>query len=425
VSATTQSGAVVSRAVARSGRPSRVIRGALVGALVIAALTVVGARAVRAQDSGVVAPTPSSVDGRVMRPRLNSLAPVGGVWVTIHRVASDTAGPLDSARVGSDGRFRFRYVRQGKADAVYFVSAMYEGIAYFSRPLAPGRVSGDDAAIVVYDTTSIHFPLAIKGRHIIISSPNVDGSRQLVEAYEIANESDQTLVSPDDAHPSWTAPLPPGAVNIQAGESDVSAAAISASKGRLLVTAPFAPGLKQLSFSYTLPQSSFPLHMPLEQGATVLELLLEEPKAQARGASLKPVAPATIERRVFQRYLGADAPAGSSIEIEVPVVRAAENVRVYWWIAGTLAALMGAGLIYWYARARRRLARAPHSSRAPLSDATEALAREIASLDAEFERTGVADAAARVAYEERRRALKRELARALDARALDASAHSA
>ncbi len=372
-----------------------------------------------------MAPTPSAVDGRVMRPRLSGLAPVGGVWVTIHRVASDTAGPLDSARVGSDGRFHFRYIRKGRADAVYFVSAMYDGIAYFSRPLAPGRVSGDDAAIVVFDTTSIHFPLAIKGRHIIISSPNVDGSRQLVEAYEIANESDQTLVSPDDAHPSWTAPLPPGAVNIQAGESDISAAAISASKGRLRVTAPFAPGLKQLSFSYTLPQSSFPLHMPLEQGATVLELLLEEPKAQARGASLKPVAPAAIEQRVFQRYLGADAPAGSSIEIEVPVVHAAENVRVYWWIAGTLAALMAAGLIYWYARARRRLALALHSSRAPLSDATEALAREIASLDAEFERTGVADAAARAAYEERRRALKRELANALDASALDASAHSA
>ena len=412
--------AVEARAVARSGRPSRVI----VGALVLAAL-IAGPRPLRAQDSGTVAPTPSAVDGRVMRPRLNALAPVGGVWVTIHRVASDTAGPLDSARVGADGRFHFRYVRQGRADAVYFVSAMYDGIAYFSRPLAPGRVSGDDAAIVVFDTTSIHFPLAIKGRHIIISSPNVDGSRQMVEAYEIANESDQTLVSPDDAHPSWTAPLPAGAVNIQAGESDISAAAISASKGRLRVTAPFAPGLKQLSFSYTLPQSSFPLHMLLEQGATVLELLLEEPKAQVRGASLKPVAPATIEQRVFQRYLGADAPAGSTIEIEVPLVRAAENVQVYWWIAGTLAALMAAGLIYWYVRARQRLALARHSSRAPLSDATEALAREIASLDADFERGGVADAAARAAYEERRRALKRELAQALDASALDASAHSA
>jgi hypothetical protein len=389
------------------------------GALVVAAL-VCGARSSSAQESAAVPPTPSSVDGRVMRPRLRNLAPVGNVWVTIHRVASDTAGPLDSTRAGSDGRFRFRYTRGGKADAVYFVSAMYDGIAYFSRPLASSRVSGDDATIVVFDTTSIHFPLAIKGRHIIVSSPAVDGSRQVVEAYEIANESDQTLVSPDDAHPSWTAPLPPGVADIQVGESDVSAAAITAAKGRVLVTAPFAPGLKQLSFSYTVPQKAFPLHVPLEQGATVLELLLEEPKAQARGATLKPVAPATIERRVFQRYLGADAPAGASIEIEVPVVQAAQNVHVYWEIAGALAALMAAGLIAWYARARRRGARAAPLSRAPVPDATETLAREIASLDAEFERAGAEDATARAAYEERRRALKRELASALDA-----SMHSA
>ena len=371
-----------------------------------------------------MSPTPSTVDGRVMRPRSNSLASVGGVWVTIHRVASDTAGPLDSTRVGRDGRFHFRYVRQGRADAVYFLSAMYDGIAYFSRPLTTPHASGDDATIVVFDTTSIHFPLAIKGRHIIVSSPNVDGSRQVVEAYEIANESDQTLISPDDAHPSWTAPLPPGAANVQAGESDISAAAISASNGRLRVTAPFAPGLKQLSFSYLLPQSSFPLHLPLEQSATVLELLLEEPKAQARGASLKPVAPATIESRVFQRYLGADAPAGGSIEITVPVVQAAQNERIYWWIAGTLAALMVVGLLAWYARARKRHALAAPAPRAPVSSRTEALAREIASLDAEFERTGTADAAARAAYEERRRSLKRELANALDASALDASARS-
>jgi hypothetical protein len=394
------------------------------GAVVLAALALLS-RSSHAQDSGSVAPTPSTVNGRVMRPQRNSLAPVGGVWVTIHRVASDTAGPLDSTRAGSDGRFHFRYVRQGKADAVYFLSAMYDGIAYFSRPLSTPHVSGDDGTIVVFDTTSIHFPLAIKGRHIIVSSPNVDGSRQVVEAYEIENQSDRTLISPDDAHPSWTAPLPPGAANIQAGESDISGAAISASSGRMRVTAPFAPGLKQLSFSYLLPQSSFPLHIPLEQGVTVLELLLEEPNAQARGASLKPVAPATIERRVFQRYLGADAPAGASIEIDVPVVHAAQDVRIYWWIAGTLAALMAAGLLAWYARARRGNALAARSSRAPVSSRTEALAREIASLDADFERNNPADAATRAAYEERRRALKRELAEVLDSGALDASTRSA
>jgi hypothetical protein len=368
----------------------------------------------RAQDDTITVPVASTVDGRVMRPRLRDLGPVSGVWVTIHRVGSDTAGPLDSMRTGGDGRFRFRYMRRGKADAVYFVSASYDGIAYFSRPLTTTRVTGDDAAVIVFDTTSIHFPLSVKGRHIVISSPAVDGAREIVEAYEIANESDQTLVSTDDAHPSWTAPLPAGVVKIQVGESDISAGAINASGGRVRVTAPFAPGLKQLSFSYTVPQSEFPLHMPIEVPVTVLELLLEEPRAEARGATLKAQEPATIERRIFQRYLGADATAGSSIEVRVPVIVAAANVRVYWEIAGALAALMLAGLATWWARSRVGVNARTEAASGAAPSATETLARAIALLDADFERANGADAGARAAYEERRRALKRELASALD-----------
>ena len=396
-------------AAARSGRPSRVAWRVLVALALLAP-----SRKIHAQGDSVTAPAASTVDGRVSRPRLRSLAPVGSAWVTIHRVGSDSAGPLDSMRTGADGRYHFRYARTGKADAVYFVSALYDGIAYFSRPLVSTHAAGTDAAIVVFDTTSVHFPLAIKGRHIVISSPSVNGSREIVEAYEIANESDQTLVSPDDAHPSWSAPLPASAANVQVGESDISPAAISASQERVRVTAPFAPGLKQLSFSYTVPQSSFPLRVPLEAGVTVLELLLEEPRAEARGATLKPQQPATIERRIFQRYLGADAPPGSSIEVRVPVVVAAANERVYWEIAGALALVMAAGLGVWYARARRRRGAGGAASSAASPTATETLAREIARLDADFERAGNANDVARAAYEERRRELKRELASVLD-----------
>jgi len=399
------------RAVARSGRLSLVV---------LSLASAIGSTSAQA-PAPATAPAPppagpSRVDGQILRPGKRDLLPVGGVWVTIHRVGSDTAGPIDSMRVGADGRYRFRYTRTGPTDAVYFVSASYDGIAYFSRPLTTTSVSGDDAAIVVFDTTSVPFPLSIKGRHIIIASPNVDGTRQVVEAYEIANDSDHTLVSPDDAHPSFTARLPAGATSFQVGESDISPAAVSAAGGRVIVTAPFAPGLKQLSFSYRVPQSSFPLRMPVPQAATVLEVLLEEPKATANGSSLKAVAPVAIEGRPFLRFLGADAKAGSSVEVTVPVVQAPASERLYREIAIALAALMVAGFVAWLARSRARRARGAPAAPAREPDATETLARAIATLDAEFERAPSPDAVARAAYEERRRALKRELTSVLDSR---------
>ena len=340
-----------------------------------------------AQGTAIPPLTPSSVDGRVMRPRNAKLAPVGGVWVTIHRVASDTAGPLDSMRVGADGRFRFRYTRDGTPDAIYFVSAMYDGIAYFSRPLTEARVSGDEATIVVFDTTSIHFPLAIKGRHIIVASPNVDGTREVVEAYEIANESDQTLVSPDDAHPSWTAPLPAGAANVQAGESDISAAAISTSGGRVRVTAPFAPGLKQLSF--------YVHRAAVRISAAPRRWSNPRPCSSSCSRSRRRRRAARRSSRSRPRQWNDESSSATSAPTRRRARRSRSRCRWCRWprtraCTGTslarLAALMLAGLAAWYARARRTSAPLVAARRAPLPDSTETLAREIASLDAEFER---------------------------------------
>src|SRR6185312_7444254 len=203
-------------------------------------------RALHAQDSAQVAPDttvapdtssgPRVVSGRIVRPGTNGMLPVSGIWVTLHRVGSDTAGPVDSLRAGPGGRYEFHYHRTGSADAVYFVSASYEGIAYFSLPLQKVRVSGTDGEVTVFDTTSGPVPLHVRGRHIVIAAPAVER-------------------------------------NFSAGQSDVSIQAIREQQGAIGVTAPFAPGLKQISFAYHVPASAFPLHLPLDHAATVLEVL--------------------------------------------------------------------------------------------------------------------------------------------------------
>ncbi|MFL5571889.1 MAG: hypothetical protein ACJ78R_00085, partial [Gemmatimonadaceae bacterium] len=60
---------------------------------------------------------------------------VSGAWVVLHRVGPDRAGPLDSTLSDARGRYSFNYVRSGSDDAIYFVSASYDGIAYFTPPL--------------------------------------------------------------------------------------------------------------------------------------------------------------------------------------------------------------------------------------------------------------------------------------------------
>lgn len=365
--------------------------------------------------------TARMVIGRVVRPDSTDTSQVSGVpgiWVTLHRVGSDTAGPLDSMRTQAGGRYEFRYRHKGRADAIYFVSASYASIAYFSLPLLTPRVTGDSAEIIVYDTTSRSFPLTIRGRHVIVSAPNVDGSHDVVEVYEITNDSGITAISRDDAHPTWTALLPPGAIGFSVGQSDISPRAVRASGGRVEVVAPMAPGLKQLSFSYRVPAKDFPLAIPMTRPVGVLEVLAEDPRAVVSGPKLKPAEAVTIEGRKFARYLGEDEPANAVLKVESPTVATASHQQRYLAILAIVLAALMLGALGVVLMRRRVPPPLIVGQTAPLvvGDDAERLAREIASLDSEFELEQHPSSDARAAYEQRRDALKQSLARALDAR---------
>lgn len=362
--------------------------------------------------------TPRLVQGRVVRPTATDIVPVPGIWVTLHRVGSDTAGPIDSVRSGRDGRYAFRYTPTGRADAVYFVSASYDGIAYFSLPLRGPRVTGPDAEVTVYDTTSGPLALHVRGRHMIISAPHPDGSRDVVEVYEITNDSSVTLVSPDDAHPTWSTIVPASATEFEVGQGDLSPRSIRHEVGRVSSVAPFSPGLKQLSFGYRLPATAFPLSVPLERAVTVLEVLTEDPGAEVSGARLTPVAPVAIEGRPFHRFIAQDVPANAVFIVRVPSVLAASTRGRY--LAGlsiAMAIAMLGALALGLARRGRghSVAAALTAPAAPREEEVARLARAIAALDVEFERDPSPSSQAREAYRERRDQLKRALAHALDA----------
>jgi hypothetical protein len=318
--------------------------------------------------------------------------------VTLHRVGGDSAGPLDSARTASDGHYAFQYRPFGAESAIYFVSASYGGIAYFTPPLRGRNVSGEDAEVTVFDTSSAPTGLGVRGRHVIVAAKDSTGRRTVIEVYELSNDSSYTLVG--------------GGTN-----GDVSPEAVTFDSGQALVHAPFAPGLKQLSFSYALPESRFPLSIPIGRETAVLEVLVEEPTAGASAPRLTEVNPVSVEGRNFKRFLGQDVPATGVLTVTVP--RGASGSRRTALIVGLLGVL-GAAMLLALARAAVRRPPGPIRVEAyperPIADVAEGLAREIAELDAAFERDAPPGEEARLAYQRRREALKARLTEALAGR---------
>lgn len=295
---------------------------------------------------------PQRVEGRVIRPGLREPHPIGNVWVTLHRVGSDQAAPLDSMLARANGTYSFTYRRTGDPDAIYFVSAMYSGIAYFTPPLHEAMEKGEHGEIVVFDTTSRNIDIGVRGHHVIVSSADANSMRSVTEVFELANDSPSTLVGSRGmtGTPTWKTRIPPQATQFRVGQGDVPAAAVLFSGGNAQVFAPLAPGLRQLSFSYLLPANAFPVKYPVDRETSVYEVLMEDPEGTVKAPKLREVEPVSIERRQFRRFLGAELPAGGAVLIDVPRARTSFN-RTYIVL---LTLLLGAAMFAALARAFAR-----------------------------------------------------------------------
>ncbi len=363
-----------------------------------------------------------TVDGRVRRPvSVNAdstgMGPAAGTWVTLHRVGKDTAGPIDSMRTDARGQYRFRYTPFGASDGVYFASTTWGGIAYFTPPLKNVDSRGDDTEITVFDTTSVRFQLTVKGRHLIVGKADTTQFRTIIEVFELSNDSLRTLVATDTTlpMPTWSISVPASALDVRANEGEISPDAFVAGPGRVSVYAPIAPGIKQVAFSYRVPNSSFPLQMRAEGGAVVFEVLLEEPQGFVTGKGFANVDPVTLERRNFRRFLSQDVQPNAELIIELPSSGApARNL----YIAGLLVAIGMLMMVVLMRSMQRRAASRvaveptmrPRESDAPLH---ERLAQEIAALDETYARIAEPSDTVKKAYVTRRGELKGALGAAL------------
>ena len=299
-------------------------------------------------------PVQQQVSGRIVRPGTRSMNPVSGVWVVLHRVGPDRAGPLDSVKSDPRGRYAFNYVRTGSEDAIYFVSASYGGIAYFTPPLAEGRISGDDGEVTVFDTTSHRVPTSLRGHHVVVSAVDANGLRSIVEVYDLSNDSSVTRIAatdtPKDA--TWQTHVPPDVTNFQVSQGDIPATAVSYTRGLVSVYAPIAPGIKQLSFSYMLPAKAFPLSLPLEKATGIYEIMIEEKAGSVIGPHVREVDPVTVEARNFRRFLASDVPENSVAVIDLPPPPPDRAIDPRYMVAITL--LIGGTMVLALAQALRR-----------------------------------------------------------------------
>lgn len=251
-------------------------------------------------------------EGKVLKP---DSTPVAGVRVVLHQVGKARQGPIDSVTTDRGGRFRFAF--RSDTASLYLLSARHADIEYFSTPVPtrPER-SAADMRIAVYDTSSTA-PVSVEARHLVLSRPAEDGSRRVLDLIVLRNDGQRTRVAADSLRPSWTGPLPTGTLGLEVGASDVSPDAVTRQGDSLIVTAPLAPGEKQVTIEYLVPAGRQVLDLAFTQDVSMVNVLAEEKDAVVSGGTLALADSQTLQGRSFRRWTGM-VPVGSSLRVTLP-----------------------------------------------------------------------------------------------------------
>jgi hypothetical protein len=355
-----------------------------------------------------------SLVGRLVRVQGRDTVAIPNQMVIAHSVTERKQGPVDSMRTDPRGRFHFNVARPDSG-AVYVVSSRWQGIGYFSEPM---NVDSGPTTLVVFDTTVSGPPLGIGIRHVVITKGD-RGVHRILDIFQVENSGTATRVGRDSTAAVWTARLPGGVVSPQPGEGDIPATAVNFDGGRIAVSAPFPPGTKQVVVTYDLPAGIRTLDIPVDQNTGELEVLVEDSSVTVEGA-LTPAEPVTIESRTFRRYAQENVPAGASTRLTFgagPI-----DARRFGWLAVAAAALIlvgGALLVLGRRRAAAQSAQDDRAATPPQGDAAdfeldsdERLLAQMAALDDKFaDRETATDPEIWSNYQQRRAALKAELAR--------------
>jgi hypothetical protein len=301
-------------------------------------------------------------EGKVLKP--DSL-PVAGARVVLHQVGRAVQGPLDSVTADRRGRFRFRF--RPDTTALYLLSARHAGIEYFSPPVHTNPERPDTAIrIVAYDTSSTA-PISLEARHLVVTRPGEDGSRSVLDLLILHNDGQRTRVAPDSLRPSWSGLLPRGTIGLEVGESDVSPEAVTRRGDSLIVSAPLAPGEKQITVEYVVPAGHADLELPFAQPVAMVNVLAEESGASVSGGTLALADSQTLQGRPFRRWTGL-VPAGGTLRVTLPGRQRAPEWLLAVLVAAVALVLTGAG---WYFLLRRK--ESPRPSSNELLDAVAAL----------------------------------------------------
>ncbi len=269
------------------------------------------------------------VTGTVLLAGATDSLPAPGAEVTLHRVASDSQGPVASVTARPDGRFMID--SRVAAGGVLLISARWDGIEYFAPPVD----SGVPVTVIVHPT-AVDAPVSVALRSVIVGGPAADGTRDVIDLIVIRNRGPATRVALDTLSETIRMFLPPNADNVLVAYADFIQEAADVHGDTLLIHSPIAPGDRQIMLQYQIAPNSRRFVIPVDPMADTSMVLAEEADVSVTGFTRSGTE--DLEGKSFQRWSMGRA---SGIELVLP-----GHLVIPSWLIPVMLLVMGVGLGY-------------------------------------------------------------------------------
>lgn len=295
----------MARGWAERGRTALICSvGAILAASFIVQRTGAGQEIPIGRNAAIAAQEPGGVvvSGQVLIGDL----PADSGTVVLHRVAAESAGVIDSVRVGTGGAFEIRLpeVSGDGMDDVFVATVRYQDVLYVGDAIT----AQPDAGLYLIQA----YPAVPAGRdgrarvrirNLFVEPLDQGAGWAISDYFELGNDVRATLIA-SDLGPTWSHALPPEAAGFRVGQSDLSVDMASFREGRVRVSAPMLPGVHLYLFRYTISTDRF--SVPMEGTTGSMELLIREPAGELSVSGLANVPEVEIEGVRYRRFAGRD-----------------------------------------------------------------------------------------------------------------------
>lgn len=311
--------------------------------------------------------------------------------------------------VAPDGGFTF----EADPSRGHLIGLFYGGAAY-SRQLEPGQTAGIE--LKIYETTTDASVVKIASDSMTILQSTLEGQSDVLEVLQLLrfrNESDRTYAGPDPGDPGADnsqpagqpravvrLPLPESAFDLAPADPG-NAASLATTGGRLVTTSALVPGETSVAYLYKVkvPRSGWQLRREVHHPTDHVDLLIGKALDLAAAPGFEFAESTNLGGQEYSRYRAGSKNPGAVVEADI--VFAGGSSNGVWYGAATLAAALGALLLFASIRMRRRrvsrlLERggepAPTGAAAKPGEPTRReLIEQVAALDEQFETGGLDD----------------------------------